>query len=369
MMKPIKDASPIGRRKFLKVIGLSASGLGLAACTTRPTLVNPQTQVPPGSLSPTATTQPTPTPTPNVMAMATPAPTQQGGADDMDAMHEKGVKIFLDNAGKDDSFWPKPLDYKTEGGYKVFELTCKEVQWDTGGGAKVHAMTYNGIVPGPVIRIVEGDNVRINVHNEMRQSTAVHFHGVLLPNKMDGVPFITQAPIKPGASFTYEFTAKNPGSHMYHSHHNSTEQVTGGLLAPFIIEPADKSKEPVYDTEYILVLNDTGIGLTINGKGFPYTQPIIARKGEKVRIRYMNEGLLIHPMHLHGLEQSVFAKDGWTLPQPYTCDTLNIAPGERYDVLVNCHTPGAWAFHCHILAHAESQTGMFGMVTAVVVQE
>jgi FtsP/CotA-like multicopper oxidase with cupredoxin domain len=83
----------------------------------------------------------------------------------------------------------------------------------------------------------------------------------------------------------------------------------------------------------------------------------------------MNEGLLIHPMHLHGIEQVVFSKDGWNLPQPYTCDTLNIAPGERYDVLVNCHTPGAWAFHCHILSHAESPKGMFGMVIALVIQE
>jgi FtsP/CotA-like multicopper oxidase with cupredoxin domain len=186
---------------------------------------------------------------------------------------------------------------------------------------------------------------------------------------MDGVPFITQPLIKPGETFTYEFEARNSGSHMYHSHHNAMVQVTRGLLGPFIIEPKDKSQDPEYDADYTLVLNDTGIGFTLNGRSFPYTQPIVAKLGDRIRIRYMNEGLMIHPMHLHGLEQLVFAKDGWNLPSPYMNDTVNIAPGERFDVIVECHTPGAWAFHCHILSHAESAHGMFGMVTAVIVEE
>jgi FtsP/CotA-like multicopper oxidase with cupredoxin domain len=332
------------RRNFLKLAGLAAPTIGLASCA-------PQT----------VTTE---------MPMG--AGTQQGGtaAGDMDAMHEKGVKTFLDNIGKDKAFWGTPLKSDDKDGFKVFEITCKEADWETapGSGTSIKAMTYNGIVPGPEIRVTEGDNVRVIVHNELGQSTAVHWHGVLLPNKMDGVPFITQPPIKHGESFTYEFTARNPGSHMYHSHHNAVEQVTKGLLGPFIIEPKDKTKDPAYDADYTLVLNDTGIGLTLNGRGFPYTQPIVATKGQKVRIRYMNEGLLIHPMHLHGLEQLIFAKDGWNLPTPYYGDTVVVGPGERYDVIVDCHTEGAWAFHCHILSHAESAQGMFGMVTALVVQ-
>jgi FtsP/CotA-like multicopper oxidase with cupredoxin domain len=107
----------------------------------------------------------------------------------------------------------------------------------------------------------------------------------------------------------------------------------------------------------------------INGRSFLYTQPIIAKLGERVRIRYMNEGLMIHPMHLHGLPQMVISKDGWPLPVPYMCDTLNIAPGERHDVIVDCTELGAWAFHCHILTHAESRDGMFGMVTVLVITE
>jgi len=335
----------VDRRNFLRLAGLAAPTIGLAACA-------PQTA------------------SSTVMPME--GGNQQGGNsnDEMDSLHEKGVKTFLDYIGKDTAFWGTPLAFTMKDGFKVFEVTCQDIEWTStpGVGKPIKAMAYNGIVPGPEIRVTEGDKVRVVAKNEMAQSTSIHFHGVLLPNTMDGVPFITQPPIKPGETFTYEFTARNPGSHMYHSHHNAAEQVTKGLLGPFIIEPKDKSKEPVVDADYTMILNDAGIGLTINGRGFPYTQPILAKQGDKIRVRYMNEGLLIHPMHLHGLEQLVISKDGWPLPAPYYGDTIVVGPGERYDVIVDCHTPGAWAFHCHILTHAESDHGMFGMVTALVVK-
>jgi manganese oxidase len=337
------------RRDILKLAGLAGIGLSAAACSVNAPAVA-ATATHEGEHDSAATTP---------EAAATP--------EDMDKMHEAGVKKFLELIGKDPTFYSNKLEPKIEDGVKVFNITCKEMQWDTGGGALANAMTYNGTVPGPAIHVTEGDKVRVVVKNEMTQSTAVHYHGVLLPNNMDGVPFITQPPIKPGETFTYEFTARNPGSHMYHSHHNAAEQVSRGMLGAFIIEPKDKTKDPAFDSDYTLILGDGPLGFTLNGKGFPYTQPIVAKLGEKVRIRYMNEGFMIHPMHLHGLEQHVFAQDGWNLPAPYTCDTLNIAPGQRFDVLVNCHTAGAWAFHCHILTHAESSHGMFGMVTALVV--
>jgi manganese oxidase len=202
----------------------------------------------------------------------------------------------------------------------------------------------------------------------MKQSTAVHFHGVHTPNSMDGVPFITQPVIKSGQSYTYEFVAKNAGTHMYHSHHNSTEQVSRGLMGAFIIDPADTTAEPRVDGDYIMLLNDTAIGFSLNGRGFPATQPILASKGDRIRVRYLNEGLMIHPMHLHGMYQQVIAKDGAKLPAPYLVDTLNVAPGERYDVIVDCLEPGVWAFHCHVLSHAEGPQGMFGMVSALVIK-
>ena len=117
-----------------------------------------------------------------------------------------------------------------------------------------------------------------------------------------------------------------------------------------------------------MILNDGAHGYTVNGKGFPATEPISVKKGQRVRVRFMNEGMMIHPMHLHGMPMQVIAKDGWKQPAPWMCDTLNIGPGERWDVLIEATELGVWAFHCHILPHAETPHGMFGMVTALIVQ-
>lgn len=334
--------SRLNRRNFLKLTGTVAAALGISTVErVKPALAAPATR---------------------------PVLQQEMTADEMDAMHEAGVKAFLDNVGKDKDFWGVQMPFTTEADTKVFTITCTEGVWETSPGTTVDALMYNGRVPGEIIRVNEGDKVRIVVKNQMKQSTAIHWHGVHTPNSMDGVPFITQPVIKPGASFTYEFVAKPSGTHMYHAHHNSTEQVTRGLMGAFIIDPADKTSEPRVDAEYLMVLNDTAIGFSINGKGFPATQPIIAKKGDRIRIRYMNEGLMIHPMHLHGMYQQVIAKDGAQVASPYLVDTLNIAPGERYDVLVDCQEPGVWAYHCHILSHAESQNGMFGMVTVLIIK-
>jgi FtsP/CotA-like multicopper oxidase with cupredoxin domain len=307
------------------------------------------------------------TPPPATPVLPTPLPGQPS-VDEMDAMHEAGVKTFVDGIGKDANFWGVPAKFDMDGDTKVFKITATEGPWDIAPGQTVNAMMYNGRVPGEYIRVTEGDKVRVLFTNQMSQSTAIHWHGVHTPNAQDGVPFVTQPIVKPGVTYTYEFVAKPYGTHMYHSHHNAAEQVTRGLMAGFIIDPLDKSNEPRVDGDYTFVLNDSGIGLTINGKSFPYTQPIVAKLGDRIRIRYMNEGLMIHPMHLHGFYQKVFAKDGAYLPAPYLVDTLNIAPGERYDVTVDCDTQGLWAYHCHILTHAESQHGMFGMVTILVVK-
>ena len=347
----------ISRRNFLRGatlgVGIPVVGTVLAAC---------------GGSATTTAQNPTAMPADHTMTPA--AQGQAGGmtADEMDAHHEAGVKAFL--AGKETTTkGNQPLAPKLDGDVKVFELTSSVIQWEYAKGQSIEAWVYNKQLPGPELRVTEGDKVRVVLKNELPERTSIHFHGVIVPNAMDGVPFITQPPIKPGASFTYEFTVRNSGSHMYHSHHNSTKQVGKGLLGAFIIEPKDKSKDPAFDLEHTMILNDQAGGFTINGKGFPATEPVVAKKGQKLRIRYMNEGQLIHPMHLHGLPQLVFAKDGWNLPQPFMCDTLNVAPGERWDVIVDCTEPGAWAFHCHILSHAEGENGMFGMVTALVIQE
>jgi len=255
-------------------------------------------------------------------------------------------------------------------GTKEFDLTAAITDWEVSPGNTVKAWTYNGTVPGPTIKVDLGDHVRVVLDNELPQSTAIHFHGITVPNTMDGVPDVTQPPVKPGETFTYDFVAAaQPEVGMYHSHHHAEHQVPDGLMGAFLVgsEPTPNGIAPTQEVP--MVLNDAGvIGLTLNGKSFPATAPVIARQGEWVEVQYMNEGLQIHPMHLHGLPQLVIAKDGFPTPTPYEVDTLDVAPGERYTVLVHATNPGVWAWHCHILSHAESDKGMFGMVTTFIVQ-
>ena len=254
-------------------------------------------------------------------------------------------------------------------GTKQFELTVSQIEWEVEPGKVVEAMAYNGTVPGPTIRVQVGDRVRVVVTNEMDQSTAVHWHGILVPNAMDGVPDITQPPIAPGETFTYEFTTREPAVGMYHSHHNAAHQVPDGLAGAFLVDQMPVPPGAPITQEIPMMLNDAGaIGFSLNGKSFPATAPIQAGLGDRIMLHYLNEGLTAHPMHLHGIPQLVVAKDGYPLPAPYLADTVNVAPGERYTVVVDVTEPGVWAWHCHILTHAESDQGMFGMVTALVVQ-
>ncbi len=346
------------RRNFLKNSAVAAAAVAaIGACDNDKPTVQQQ-----GAAAKSATTGGTMGPhDTNAAAGATAV----SAADQMDAMHEKGIKAFpAKTAGQGNQL----LAPKMVGSVKQYDLTAKVVQWETEPGKLVTGWTYNGVVPGPQIRVREGDRVRVNLKNELPESTALHFHGLEVPNDQDGVPFITQPPIKPGQTHTYEFTVPNFGSHMYHSHHNAAKQVGLGLLGAFIVEPRNKTAYDTVDVDYVMILNDGAHGYTLNGKSFPATEPVVAKRGQKLRLRFMNEGMMIHPMHLHGMHMTVIAKDGWPQPAPWKCDTLNIAPGERWDVIVNCNNPGTWAFHCHILPHAESEHGMFGMVTALVVK-
>ncbi len=339
------------RRDFIRTTALTALVGGAAACS----IDKSEAQTPRATSGDHSGGTMAPNPAPVTAAAASEA---------MDRMHEAGVKAFpAKTAGKGNQL----LKPRIEKGVKIFEITAKKIRWEIAPGQIVEAWAYNEQLPGPQIRVREGDRVRLIVKNELAESTVVHFHGLEIPNAQDGVPFITQPPIKPGETFTYEFTAPNPGSHMYHSHHNAATQVGLGLLGAFIIEPKDPQPIEKVDLDYVLILNDGIHGYTLNGKSFPATEPVVAKLGQKLRVRFMNEGMMIHPMHLHGMHMTVIAKDGWMQPAPWKCDTLNIAPGDRWDVIVNCNNPGTWAFHCHILPHAESDHGMFGMVTALVV--
>jgi len=285
----------------------------------------------------------------------------------MDALAEAVVKRFPEQTALVGNQILAPT---MDGATKVFALTASAITWQIDAlKDPVDAVAYNGMWPGPQIRVTEGDRVRIVHRNDLNESTGMHFHGQNVPNAMDGVPFLTQPPIKPGETFTYEFVAGPSGSHMYHSHHNATDQVGRGMLGAFIVEPRDPALRYQVDQDIVWISNDALGGFTINGKGFPATAPIVARRGQQVLIRFMNEGVMMHPWHLHGMPMRVVARDGYPLGgAAFTCDTLGVNPGERWDVIVDCANPGTWAFHCHILTHAEGHSGMFGMVTALIVE-
>ena len=259
-------------------------------------------------------------------------------------------------------------------GTKVFNITVKEVDWEVEPGKIVKAKTYNGTVPGPEIHVNVGDKVRIVVTNELSESTSVHFHGIRVPNKYDGVDPYTQKPIMPGETFTYEWTTVEPAVGIYHSHHDAQVQIPDGLFGTFLVGEMPIPDVLVakgytqIDKEVSMTLNDSGvIGLSLNGKSFPATDPYTLRLGQVMMVHYQNEGLMGHPMHMHQPVGWIIAKDGVPLLVPQPADTIWVAPGERYTVLYKATDLGVWAWHCHILSHAEGPQGMFGMVTALIV--
>jgi FtsP/CotA-like multicopper oxidase with cupredoxin domain len=257
-------------------------------------------------------------------------------------------------------------------GTKEYDLNAKVVDWEVAPGKTVKAWTYNGVVPAPTIHVNVGDKVKVVLKNDLPESTSLHFHGIRVPNAMDGVDPYTQPPIEPGQSFTYAFTALEPSVGMYHSHHDAQVQVPNGMAGAFLIGemplPAGYGITTI-TKEISMVLNDAGtIGLAINGKSFPATEPYTLNVGQTMMVHYFNEGLQTHPMHLHQPHGLVIALDGAPLQAPYYADTIPVAPGQRITVLYTAQDPGVWAWHCHILTHAETASGMTGMVTALIVK-
>ena len=292
---------------------------------------------------------------------------------EMDAAMELRAKAFpAETMGE---FGGRVLEPEIEAdGTKVFRLTASEVDWEIEPGKIVKAKAYNGVVPGPEIRVEVGDNVKIVLTNELPVSTNIHFHGIRVPNSFDGVDPYTQMPVVPGDTFTYEFTTLEPAVGIYHPHHDAQVQIPDGMFGAFMVGTMpipqamiDKGYTQV-DKEITMVLNDSGaIGLSLNGKSFPATEPYTLRIGDVMMVHYQNEGLMGHPMHLHQPVGWIVAKDGVPLDVPLPTDTLWVSPGERYTVLYKGVDPGVWAWHCHILSHAEGPQGMFGMVTALIV--
>jgi len=274
----------------------------------------------------------------------------------------------------------QPLAFKIENGVKVFELTARPVRWNVLEKVKVTAWTYNGTVPGPMIRVIEGDKVRVILKNELPEATSIHWHGIAVPHAMDGV-----TAIEPGKSFAYEFTAPPAGTFMYHSHIASDKQVMVGLYAPFIVDPKIPSaNQPAVDVTWML--SEWRVGsdgqtypampmmggepnyFTINGKSFPETAAIEVKKGQRVRVRLANVGQFTHPMHLHGMNFKIVAYDGVPLPaaQQIVRNTVPVNPGELVDIEFVADNVGTWLFHCHVLHHVTNDGAEPGGLVALV---
>lgn len=313
-----------------------------------------------GGSSPSPTASPTPTtpsPSPSPTATTSPGPT---------ASPSPSPTSSVPPYGDDQGDGTRLAVYEVVDGVKVFRLRMSEVDWEVEPGVVKRAYAFNGIVPGPTLSLQEGDRVRIVVQNDTPEPTAVHWHGMILPNDQDGVPGITQPHIEPGKSWTYEWTAVATGTHWYHSHMGGS-QVGRGLYGALLVQP--KLGGIAANRHYNVVLGDGSNGFTINGRSFPATVPLKARVGEKVHLRFIGTGPeQLHPMHLHGQPFQVVAQDGNPLLSPYLADTLTVAPGQTFDVVFTPREPGTWLLHCHVFSHSEGPHGMTGIATTVEVK-
>lgn len=269
----------------------------------------------------------------------------------------------------------RSLDFKIVNGVKVFHMTAEEVEHEFAPGLKARCWGYNGQVHGPTIELVEGDRIRIYVTNKLSAPTTVHWHGLLIPNGMDGVGGLNQRAIKTGETFKYEFTVHQHGTFMYHAHHDEMTQMAMGLMGLIVVHPRNP-KGPRADREFAMMLSEWSVPvgtsrpdpnamaefniLTINGKCYPGTAPIVVRQGERIRLRFGNLSAMDHhPIHLHGHFFTVVATDGGDIPEsaqwPET--TVLVPTGSTRDVELIAANPGDWAMHCHMSHHVMNQMG------------
>ena len=268
------------------------------------------------------------------------------------------------------------LPYKVVDGVKVFHLVAGEVNHEFAPGLKALCWGYNGRVHGPTLEAVEGDRVRVYVTNKLGAPTTVHWHGVFLPNGMDGVGGLTQRSIAPGETYRYEWTFRQHGTFMYHSHHDEMTQMALGMMGMIVVHPRRPSAGYRVDRDFVLMLSEWSIPvgaarpdpnemsdfnvLTMNAKAFPGTTPLVYRQGDRVRIRFGNLSAMDHhPMHLHGYHFRVVATDGGQIPvEAQRPDTTVLVPtGATRDIEFVADAPGDWALHCHMTHHVMNQMG------------
>jgi ZIP family zinc transporter len=263
---------------------------------------------------------------------------------------------------------------QVDGRTRVFHLVERDAPWSLQPNLSVMAKTYNGVVPGPTLVVHQGDRVVIDYRNEQNVPDTLHLHGIHdIPVSMDGVAGISQPMVMKGSSYRYEFTAAQPGTFIYHSHDNE-EMVNSGLYGAIVVLPAHIPADERADRDDVELISSWPIQslsenhFTINGKEYPYTTPIEVRKGQRVRVRWINiSGENFHTMHTHGHYQRVVARDAQPVPAGDVEDTVNLGPGQRADVIIDANQqPGSWLVHCHVLDHTEDAQGYpDGLVTTI----
>lgn len=268
------------------------------------------------------------------------------------------------------------LEWRLVDGVKVYHLIAEEVEHEMAPGLKLHCWGYNGRVHGPTIEAVEGDRVRIYVTNKLGAPTSVHWHGIFVPNGMDGVAGLNQRAIERGETFKYEFTLRQHGTFMYHPHHDEMTQMALGMMGMIVVHPRKPPPEYRVDRDFALLLSEWRIKpgtdrpdpnemsdfnmLTMNARAFPGTEPLVAKTGDRVRVRIGNLSAMDHhPIHLHGHYFKVVATDGGRLPlsAQWPETTVLVPVGSTRDIEFIADAPGDWAFHCHMTHHVMNQMG------------
>jgi FtsP/CotA-like multicopper oxidase with cupredoxin domain len=268
------------------------------------------------------------------------------------------------------------LAHRVVDGVKVFHLVAQEVVHEFAPGLKASCWGYNNTVHGPTLEAVEGDRVRVYVTNRLNAPTTVHWHGVFLPNGMDGVGGLTQRSIRPGETFKYEWTFRQHGTFMYHSHHDEMTQMAMGMMGMIVVHPRQPSADYRVDKDFAIMLSEWSLKvgtrrpdpnamsdfnvLTMNAKAFPATAPLVCKRGERVRIRFGNLSAMDHhPIHLHGYHFKVVATDGGPIPvsAQWPETTVLVPTGGTRDIEFVADAPGDWALHCHMTHHVMNQMG------------
>ena len=266
------------------------------------------------------------------------------------------------------------LPWRMKDGWKEFHLVAEPVRRQMAPGMTAHLWGYNGQSPGPTIECVEGDRLRIFVTNKLPEHTTVHWHGVLLPNGMDGVGGLTQPQIPVGKTFVYEFEMKKSGTFMYHPHADEMVQMAMGMHGFLVVHPKNPGFMRV-DRDFVFLINafdiepgsytpriNTMLEFNLwcwNSRVFPGIDPLVVRKGDRVRIRMGNLTMTNHPIHLHGYEFEVTGTDGGWVPKAARWPevTVDLAIGQMRAIEFVADAPGDWAFHCHKSHHTMNAMG------------